>query len=441
VTHIRPDLDVDVEVDGARRPPADVVAASTVAVPRPHAQKVGRRAAANSSDTIDRPAGGRRAKAGPRPTEVQSDPIDVSPSAETEVVAERHVSTATGSITEVELPEAADVVPASDVASATTVVPLGTVAPPAVPKTVSRRRLRATALHTDSHPGAPADSVTTAPASGTPSAPGTPGSPGTPGAHSGTSSANPTRSSSSGRRGRRGDVAKSAFSLVAMLFAAGIAVATTLPASALHAAGDPSSTSLVASVAEAAAPQPGQELTTSAEVAVSSVSRDGYGVRDVAALRAAGYRIADTFTNNPNGAIQWPFPVGVPISDYFGHRESPGGIGSTDHKGVDFTPGQGTPIQSIADGVVSFVQPSDNGGLGVHVIIDHVIDGQKVSSVYGHMLTGSIEVTEGQVLKVAQTIGRVGNTGTSTGAHLHLEIRLDGTTPVDPYAWLRTHAV
>ncbi|WP_291045771.1 M23 family metallopeptidase [Herbiconiux sp.] len=150
--------------------------------------------------------------------------------------------------------------------------------------------------------------------------------------------------------------------------------------------------------------------------------------------------MADTFTNNPVAAVQWPFPVGVPISSGFGPHDSPGGIGSTDHKGVDFTPGEGTIIQSIADGVVREVVPNDNGGLGVHVIVDHVVDGQAVSSVYGHMLTGSIEVEEGQVIKVTQALGRVGNTGTSTGAHLHLEIRLDGTTPVDPFAWLEANA-
>jgi murein DD-endopeptidase MepM/ murein hydrolase activator NlpD len=243
-----------------------------------------------------------------------------------------------------------------------------------------------------------------------------------------------------GRRSRR-NIAKGGFSALALLFATGIAVATTMPAEALHAASESSHTSILSAERAAAPALPGQELTTSAQAAGENIARDGYSVRDTAALKAAGFRIADTFTNNPRGAIQWPFPVGVPISDGFGARESPGGIGSTDHKGVDFAPGQGTPIQSIADGVVSSVQPSDNSGLGVHVIIDHVVDGQKVSSVYGHMLTGSIQVTEGQVVKVAQTVGLVGNTGASTGPHLHLEIRLDGVTPVDPFAWLQTHAV
>lgn len=241
------------------------------------------------------------------------------------------------------------------------------------------------------------------------------------------------------RRGGGGDIAKGTFSVIAMLFAAGIAVATTLPAEALHAASGGPAQQLYADVAPLTPELAAQQLTTSADAAGVGVTRDGYGVRDVAALRAAGMRIADTFTNNPGRPVQWPFPVGVPISDGFGPRESPGGIGSTDHKGVDFTPGQGTSIQSVADGVVRTVVPSDGGGLGVYVVIDHVVDGQPVSSTYGHMLPGSTAVTEGQLVKVGQPVGRVGNTGTSTGAHLHLEIRLDGVTPVDPFAWLTLH--
>lgn len=346
------------------------VAASLVAVPRPHAPRAGRRAASASTDELDKPSGGRRAAV----------PSGDAPTARETTPGTRSVEV---------------VLPAVDPPAAP--APAGSV------KAVSRRSLRGSA---------PADT------------PATSGAP----AHA------PT-----GRRGARGSIAKGTFSVVAMLFAAGIAVATTLPAEAFSAASDVAGGEVVADVAPDA-----QELTTAADVTSSTIARDGYGVTDPrelqAALRASGMRLANTFTNNPLGTIQWPFPVGVPISDGYGPRESPGGIGSTDHKGVDFTPGQGTTIQSIADGVVSKVVPYDGGGLGVYVMVDHVINGQNVTSVYGHMLTGSIEVSEGQIVKVAQALGKVGNTGTSTGAHLHLEIRLDGVTPVDPYAWLQANA-
>ena len=78
-------------------------------------------------------------------------------------------------------------------------------------------------------------------------------------------------------------------------------------------------------------------------------------------------------------------------------------------------------------------------GLGNHVVVDHVINGQKVQSVYGHMLDNSFQVTVGETVKVTQTLGLVGSTGESTGAHPHLEIHINGV-PVDPFAWLKANA-
>ncbi|AGW40485.1 cell wall binding protein [Leifsonia xyli subsp. cynodontis DSM 46306] len=150
-------------------------------------------------------------------------------------------------------------------------------------------------------------------------------------------------------------------------------------------------------------------------------------------------RIADTFTNDPNGAIQWPFPVGVPISSFFGPRTAPTAGASSNHLGVDFTPGAGVPIRIIADGVVRDVVTRGDG-CGVNVTIDHMIGGKLVSSKYCHMQTGSARVSVGQRVTVGEIVGLVGNTGVSTGAHLHLEIRLNGIDSVDPYAWLKANA-
>jgi murein DD-endopeptidase MepM/ murein hydrolase activator NlpD len=75
--------------------------------------------------------------------------------------------------------------------------------------------------------------------------------------------------------------------------------------------------------------------------------------------------------------------------------------------------------------------------LGIHVAIQHVIDGTVITSVYGHMQVGSMALHVGDVVFVGQPVGLVGSTGASTGAHLHFEIRLDGTNPVDPVAWMR----
>ena len=139
------------------------------------------------------------------------------------------------------------------------------------------------------------------------------------------------------------------------------------------------------------------------------------------------------FVNDPNSAIQWPFAVGVPISYGFGMRSG------RMHEGVDFTPGAGSPIQAIADGVVR-VATNSGGAYGVSVIIDHQIDGQLVSSHYAHMQYGSLQVAVGQHVTVGTIIGRTGNTGRSYGAHTHFEILMNGTTPIDPIPWLRAHA-
>nr|BFF13157.1 hypothetical protein GCM10025699_44600 [Microbacterium flavescens] len=64
-----------------------------------------------------------------------------------------------------------------------------------------------------------------------------------------------------------------------------------------------------------------------------------------------------------------------------------------------------------------------------------MINGQKVTSTYSHMQTGSVTVAVGDTVTVGQIVGAVGSTGNSTGAHLHFEIHLNGV-PVDPYPWL-----
>ena len=152
----------------------------------------------------------------------------------------------------------------------------------------------------------------------------------------------------------------------------------------------------------------------------------------------AGYQpyehLANTFVNNPNSVVQWPFAVGVPISSGFGYRSCRGC--SSDHQGLDLNPGEGTPIEAIAAGVVTEIGNPD-GSFGVYATIDHVIDGQNVSSVYAHMLQGSLALAVGDTVEKGQLVGQVGSTGQSTGAHLHLGIYLNGVTAIDPYTWLK----
>lgn len=223
-----------------------------------------------------------------------------------------------------------------------------------------------------------------------------------------------------------------------MGFVALMAVATSVPANALLTAED-----VATSVAEASQAElgDGNGLSTQASQSLDSegsaeltFTRDDYTTSTVEEAAAAmGIRPANTFTNNPNGTIQWPFAVGVTIGDRFGARDCAGC--SSDHHGQDFNPGNGAPIQVIADGVVRHVEDGE-GSLGVNIIVDHTINGQLVSSVYAHMQHGSTKVVEGQVIKVGTILGLTGSTGMSTGPHLHFEIRLDGVTWVDPLEWL-----
>ncbi|MBB5643500.1 M23 family metallopeptidase [Cryobacterium roopkundense] len=227
-------------------------------------------------------------------------------------------------------------------------------------------------------------------------------------------------------------VAKS-MTVAAMSFVALMAVSTSLPAQALLSTADVQASALAA---QRPSQDEGVQTLDLAGGDTITVERDGYETSTIAEFAAAsGIRMEATFTNNPNGTIQWPFAVGVHIGDQIGPRSCAGC--SANHGGQDFNPGLGAPIQSIADGVVSLAEDGE-GSLGVHMIIDHMIDGKLVSSVYAHMIHGSMNFKTGDVVKVGQVIGKTGSTGMSTGPHLHFEIRdggIDGTK-IDPLAWL-----
>jgi murein DD-endopeptidase MepM/ murein hydrolase activator NlpD len=108
------------------------------------------------------------------------------------------------------------------------------------------------------------------------------------------------------------------------------------------------------------------------------------------------------------------------------------------HQGVDLLASCGTPLYAAAAGVVRVSQESF-GGYGVAITIDHVVGGQQVSTLYGHMTYGSRQVSAGQYVQAGQMIGLVGSTGSSTACHLHFETHINGGV-VDPWAWLQSNA-
>ncbi|MBI4211844.1 MAG: M23 family metallopeptidase [Deltaproteobacteria bacterium] len=89
------------------------------------------------------------------------------------------------------------------------------------------------------------------------------------------------------------------------------------------------------------------------------------------------------------------------------------------HEGIDIASPRGSPVLASGDGLVMYV--GYKGGYGKTVLIDH---GNGLTTLYGHC--SELFVTEGMRIKRGTMIGRVGNTGRSTGPHLHYEVHLDG---------------
>ena len=237
-------------------------------------------------------------------------------------------------------------------------------------------------------------------------------------------------------------VAAASFSIGVMTIVGLLAVGTTTPAAAVASATSTRTTDLSAPAKAATSDSDGtiQAFVTSGSKDGTALDRpEGYNVASMSEIAAeSGVTIfAGTWVNNPSAPIQWPFPVGVPISAAYGSSSYLAEFSSA-HSGVDLTPGEGAEIHAVAAGTVR-VATESGGDYGVTVLIDHVIDGQVVSTRYGHMQYGSLTVTQGQKVTAGQIIGKVGQTGKATGPHLHLEVLLAGTTTSDPMPWLYEH--
>lgn len=145
------------------------------------------------------------------------------------------------------------------------------------------------------------------------------------------------------------------------------------------------------------------------------------------------------FTISYYTIIQSPVAGAPGILSAFGGRASACDGCSSFHSGADYAVGSGTTVMAIADGVVTQVGP--DASLGVYLKIEHVIDGQTVTSTYAHMQEGSMTLSVGDQVTVGQQVGLVGMTGAATAPHLHFEIRLGGiyATPVNPVPWMAAH--
>ncbi len=133
-------------------------------------------------------------------------------------------------------------------------------------------------------------------------------------------------------------------------------------------------------------------------------------------------------TSGGTSAAGFQWPIAARVTSEYGWRIHPIYGTKRLHAGIDLGAGSGTPIAAAAGGTV--IQAGWYGGYGNAVIISH---GNGISTLYAHQ--SSIAVSNGQQVGRGETIGYVGSTGNSTGPHLHLEVRVNGSA-VNPRGYL-----
>lgn len=233
-------------------------------------------------------------------------------------------------------------------------------------------------------------------------------------------------------------------SAVILTMVAGLIATVALPA---YAAWQPEEEAVTLQQVSA---EDAQEFVVASEATAATLERSSYSATtaeeievkkaaEAAAERARALAARSTTTTLSSIDLSMTAPgsgeVRWPLSGYTLGR----GLGDSGyHQGVDLLASCGTPLFAAAAGVVRVSQESF-GGYGVAVTIDHVIGGQRVSTLYGHMTYGSRVVQSGQSVEAGQLIGVVGSTGSSTACHLHFEVHINESV-VDPYAWLQSNA-
>ena len=213
-------------------------------------------------------------------------------------------------------------------------------------------------------------------------------------------------------------------------------------------------------------PTPSPALAAAAPIVVDHLSAGAPAVQEASALAenpAAATRALTTASrsyqrealecpvesgaNGTLGAVmggEAPEQVVMPVADgsyritsRYGYRTYPfAGM----HEGADFAGALGTPLHAVADGVVTYVGGPRDGRTGTIVVIKSEIDGQDVEFWYGHQYSYGPRVVVGEEVVAGEVIGQIGNSGRSTGPHLHFEVHPGaGSETTDPLSWLQAH--
>ena len=159
----------------------------------------------------------------------------------------------------------------------------------------------------------------------------------------------------------------------------------------------------------------------------TSDSGSGSGSSD-SGSGSSGSSGAPSYPASPSVSVSFQWPASGYISSAFGYRLHPVYNTWKFHSGIDIACGYGSAICAAASGTVIYVTEPVEGcntggsGYGNYCIIDH---GDGVTTLYAH--ARDIYVSVGDYVSAGQQIGEVGSTGTSTGAHLHFEVRVNGT--------------